>query len=276
MSVHPQIGVFAIGSRPHAPAYCFGTLVTDREQHREMRDSLLDGGFSEETCEFLAIDNTGQQQTDAYRGLNALLNAARAPFVILCHQDVRLLADGREVLDTRLAELTMTDPKWAVLGNAGGVAPGILALRITDPHGRDRHVGSLPAKVQSLDENFLIVRRDARIGFSIDLSGFHLYGADICLNAAVAGHSAYVIDFHIEHLSPGRKSLDFDMCEAAFRRKWSNALRPRWMQTTCTLLRLSPSAVNRKYPGMFERYVAAILRRLPRARGWNQNRRPQP
>ncbi len=267
-------GVFSIGTRPLSPSYSIGTLVTDRRQHAEMRASLLAGGFSEADCEFLVIDNSGVVQTDAYRGLNALLNAAAAPIVILCHQDIRLLQDGRADLDARLQDLNTHDPMWAVAGNAGGVAPGVLAMRITDPHSRDRTVGALPASVQSLDENLLIVRRDCRIGFSVDLSGYHFYGSDICLHAKNSGYSAYVIDFHLEHLSPGRKGADFALAEAAFRTKWSRAIAPRWLQTTCSLIRLSSGPVNWSKSGTisdrlartFERSVAKALRRMPRAR----------
>ena len=141
--------------------------------------------------------------------------------------------------ETMLADLRLSR------GNAGGVSPGSLALRITDPHGADQHVGQLPARVMSLDENFIVVRRDARVGFSVDLSGFHFYGADICLNADVMGHSAYVVDFHLLHLSAGTKNLAFDDMEARFRAKWSRALAPRWMQTTCSLLRLSGDTLGR-------------------------------
>lgn len=255
-----------------APRYSIGSLVTDPAQHAAMRQSFEQRGFTSADCEYLYVDNTGPQQTDAYRGLNALLNAARAPVVILCHQDVRLLQDGRAALDARLHALAQRDPHWALAGNAGGVAPGVLALRISDPHGKDVHVGELPERVAALDENFIIVRRDARIGFSNDLQGFHFYGADICLHAAQMGYSAYVIDFHLEHLSPGRKSDDFHKVEQAFQAKWSRALSPRWLQTTCSLLRLSGA------PGgtLINRYAAKpfskLARRLPGARGWS---RPQ-
>lgn len=258
------------GTGAGALRYSIGSLVTDIAQHDAMRQSFEAGGFTAAECEYLYVDNTGTQQTDAYRGLNALLNAASAPVVILCHQDVRLLADGRAELDARLAALAARDPNWALAGNAGGVAPGVLALRISDPHGKDVHVGQLPERVFALDENFIIVRRDARIGFSNDLAGFHFYGADICLHAAQMGYSAYVIDFHLEHLSPGCKSDDFYKSEQAFQEKWSRALSPRWLQTTCALLRLSGAPGG----GLINRYaakpLAKIVRRLPGARGWSQ------
>ena len=44
----------------------------------------------------------------------------------------------------------------------------------------------LPARVATLDELLLIVRRDAGLRFDPDL-GFHLYGADICLQASEQG-----------------------------------------------------------------------------------------
>jgi hypothetical protein len=252
------------------PRYAIATLVSDRTHYTQMLASFRAGGFADSDCEYLFIDNTGHNQTDAFRGLNALLNAARAPIVILCHQDVRLLADNRRALDARLADLARRDGHWAIAGNAGGVAPGRLALRITDPHGSNQRVGLFPERVVSVDENFILVRRDARLGFSHDLTGFHFYGADICLHAAHMGLNAYVIDFHLEHLSPGKKSQDFDIAEQAFRAKWSRALSPRWMQTTCALMRLSGGPVRNSIGRIVDAPLSRLARRLPGARGWKK------
>lgn len=250
------------------PRYTIGTLVTDRAQYAAMLQTFRARGFTDSVCEYLFVDNTGPLQTDAYRGLNALLNAAHAPVVILCHQDVRLLDDGRDALDARLAELKKRDPNWALAGNAGGVAAGQLALCISDPHGKNQRIGRFPERVMSLDENFLVVRRDARIGFSSDLTGFHFYGADICMHASQMGYSAYVIDFHLEHLSPGKKDMSFAAAEQAFRSKWSRALTPRWLQTTCSLVHLTGGPVRNSIGRVVDAPLARIAKRLPGARGW--------
>ena len=247
---------------PLQPRYTIATLVTKPADYAAMRASFALGGFDDTTCEFLHIDNSGAEQTDAFRGLNALLDAARAPHVILCHQDVRLLTDDIDTLGARLANLDAHDPTWAVAGNAGGVAPGRLALRISDPHGRNQSTGAFPARVMSLDENFLVVRRTARVGFSGDLSGFHFYGADICLQAEQNGRRAYVIDFHLEHLSPGKKDASFAAAERAFVAKWSRTVSPRWMQTTCTLVHLTNNPVRRIIGRLIDAPIAKITRRL--------------
>jgi hypothetical protein len=245
-----------------AVRYTLATLVTDHAQYAEMLASFRAGGFESEDCEYLFIDNSQTNKACAYRGLNAMLNSARGDLVILCHQDVRLLSDDRITLDTRLTDLDNRDPAWALAGNAGGIEPGRLAIRITDPHGANQHTATLPARVMSLDENFIVVRRDARIGFSRDLTGFHLYGADICLNAATAGYTAFVIDFHLAHLSGGTLSPSFYTALDAFRAKWAHALAPRWMQTTCALVHLSGSALGQFAGGIVERPYAALQRRL--------------
>lgn len=243
-------------------AFTIGTLVNDRAQYEQMRASFAEHGFAGSDCEYLYIDNTGPKQTSAYAGLNAILSAARGRHVILCHQDVRLITEGRADLDRRLDELTRRDATWALAGNAGGIAPGDLALRISDPHGPDQRRGHFPARVGALDENFIVVRRSARIGFSRDLDGFHFYGADICLAAATLGHTAYVIDFHLAHLSAGKTGQAFRNSEAQFRAKWSGALRPRWLQTTCALVRLSGSRLGAVSGRFAERPFASLLRRL--------------
>ncbi len=222
-------------------AFSVATLVRRPDGYAQMCASFTQAGFGEADCEFLLIDNTGPAQTDAFSGLNAALNQARGRFVILCHDDVRLTHDTRRDLEVRLDELTAHDRNWAVAGNAGGIRPGRLALRISDPHASDQDHGPFPARAQALDENFLVVKKAARIGFSRDLEGFHLYGADLCQMAHIAGHTAYVIDFHLTHLSGGKRDASFAAAQNAFQRKWRLALSPRWMQTTCTVLRLSGS-----------------------------------
>ncbi len=250
------------------PRYSVCTLVTNLEQYASMRASFAAHGFDGSNSEFLYLDNRGPDQTGAYRGLNALLHAARGRYVVLCHQDVELIGDGADELGRCLAELDNRDPHWALAGNAGGQGPGGLVMRISDPHGTDRRIGDLPARVKSLDENFIVVKRSARVGCSVDLDGYHFYGADLCLNADMAGHSAWVIDFHLKHLSGGRKCADFFVAEAAFRTKWSRALRPRWIQTTCALLRLSNFGPDRAAGRVAARPLAGLLRRLPGQRRW--------
>ena len=242
------------------PEYSIVTLVNDELQYLAMIASFRASGFVEPEVEFLAA----RSAPSASVGLNALLGMARGRFVVLCHQDVRLLDDGRDALDARLDELTLLDPDWALAGNAGGTTPGRLAMRITDPHGRDRRVGDLPERVASLDENFIVARAEAGLRFSRDLSGFHLYGADICLVADILGWSAWVIDFHIEHLSAGKKDRSFAEAEHRFREKWARALRPRWLQTTCTLLWLSGNPIAHAVGSLGQRPLRAMMRRLVR------------
>ena len=257
------------------PRYTICSIINDSAQVEALHRSLRNGGFDDSDCEYFYIDNTAGEQICAYSGLNAMLNEARGRYVILCHQDIRLLTDARSELDLRLAELDATDPDWALAGNAGGVAAGRLAVRITDPHGANQSVGRFPACVMSLDENFIIVRCEARIGFSNNLSGFHFYGADICLNAATAGWNAYVIDFHVAHLSGGKKDTSFDAAEAAFRAKWSDAFAPRWMQTTCALVHLAGNPLGQIAGRLAQTPFRKISRRLPGAAGWTTPKRNQ-
>ena len=248
---------------PRAKVYTIATLVTKPAQYAAMVASFRGGGFDGDDCEYLYLDNTGGNALSAYQGLDRLLDEAEGAHVILCHQDLVLLDDGRARLDARLAELERLAPNWALAGNAGGVAPGQLALRLTDPHQRDAKAGDLPAQVQSLDENFIVVRRAARVSFSRDLDGFHFYGTDLCLQADLAGWTAHVIDFHLEHLSGGAKTPDFYVCENRLRAKYARAFRSRWLQTTCALLSISASPMLNLLGGVTAKPFASISRRLP-------------
>lgn len=158
------------------PKFSICTLVTDELQYAEMLDSFVNFGFYPADCEYLYIDNTECNVFDAYASYQHFLNEAAGEILIRCHQDVELIADDRDRLEERLEELEAIDPNWAVCGNAGGVALGLFAIRISDPHGDNHSVGSFPSRVVASDENFLVVKRSANLAISRDLSGFHLYG----------------------------------------------------------------------------------------------------
>lgn len=214
--------------------YSVCTLVTRWDEYQAMLDSFHAKGFHEPACEFLYIDNSAGNQYDAYAGLNLFLGTARGRAIILCHQDIRLTHSGIDELNTIIADMDRDYPQWAVLGNAGGTHTGELRIRITDPHGTDTHRGPLPAQATALDENFLVVRRQANLALSGDVGGYHLYGADLCLVAAILGYSAHVVDFHLHHLSPGRTDASFATARQRLIGKYRTILWPRWITTTCT------------------------------------------
>ena len=186
--------------------YSICTFVTRRSQYSEMVESYVSHGFSYDDCEFLYIDNSETNRYEAYAGINKFLTTAKGLYIIICHQDVRLLQDDRKKLDSVIEELDRLDPNWGVCGNGGGVHPGRFALRVTDPHGDNQFTERLPIRVSGLDENFLIVRRDANLAVSRDLRGFHLYGAELCIVAHFQGFTSYVVDFHLHHLRADPRS----------------------------------------------------------------------
>jgi hypothetical protein len=210
------------------------TLVTNLEEYSEMIGTFRERGFGGADCEFLYLDNSRSNAFDAFAGYNLFLTRAAGDYLILCHQDILLLEQGRPALEEKLAELDSLDPAWALCGNAGWSADGIPAVRITDPYGANQTWGTFPAQVVSLDENFIVARRDANLALSHDLSGFHLYGADLCIVADMLGRSAYVIDFHLHHKSAGNTDSNFYAGRRAAIAKYRRAFRTRWIRTTCT------------------------------------------
>lgn len=228
------------------PRFSVCTLVTDKALYSQMMDSFMNAGFVESNTEFIHIDNTSRNVCDAYSGTRLLLGEAKGKYIILCHQDILLNHDNIDRLDECISELDAMDPHWALLGNAGGVDIGTLALRISDFHGRDTSTGNFPVKVQSLDENFILVRKDANIGVSVDMRGFHLHGLDLCISAAIRGYSAYVVDFHVTHFGGGTCDAEFHRCRRAMISKYESFFAGRFVRTTCTEMYLSGiSIVNR-------------------------------
>lgn len=223
--------------------YSFCSLVSNTSLYMRMLSSFEAAGFDDKACEFLFINNTSSNQGDGYTGLNRMIAHARGKYVVLCHQDL-LAIDSKEALDKRLAELKAIAPDWGVAGNAGGDANGVLQIRITDKFTCNNHPESTPVKVCSLDENFIILRSDALLGFSSDLKGFHLYGTDIVTQAMLRGRSTWVIDYHLEHLGSATVNQSFEQCLTAIHNKYRKSFRSRTLSTTSARVAIGKQSLS--------------------------------
>ncbi|MCW3088533.1 MAG: acyl esterase, partial [Sediminibacterium sp.] len=176
------------------------TLVTSWEEYALMKSSFIDCGFSG-NCEYLVADNTHQNASDAYQAIASFLATNRSRYLVIVHQDVRCIDHRRDLLSC-LAQLTALDATWALCGNAGAQGYHNDIIHIMN-NGKIVKSDNVPAKVNSLDENFLLINMNTSLAISADMSGFHLYGTDLAIIADFLGHSCYVIPFLVNHISLG-------------------------------------------------------------------------
>ncbi|GAL83820.1 hypothetical protein MYP_1048 [Sporocytophaga myxococcoides] len=229
----------------HPIKFTVGTLVTNKQEYQVMLDSFARAGFNGSNTEFLFCDNSSSNRFDAYSGYNEILSKARGQYIILCHQDIELNYDNISILEERICAVELLDKNWAVLGNAGGLHLKMVFERVTYP---DKEIirGPFPSKVNTLDENFLLINARSRISFSVDLKGYHFYGTDICLIAQAMGYSCWVIDFNLLHKSSGNMNEDFFEKRTAFIEKYAKAYRWRYLRTTCTTFYIASNVVVAK------------------------------
>jgi len=222
------------------------TLVTNLTEYMEMVNSFIDGGFTESICEYIYVDNTKGNSYDAYSGFNNCLHQAQGKYIIFCHQDVLLKHHNYQTLHLRIQQMDAIDPQWAILANAGSVNLKYKITHVTMGDGKEQLEQDLPLKIQSIDENFFLVKSSANLSFSSDLKGFHMYGTDLVFIANILGYTAWAIDFNLIHKSPGKVDQSFYFAKSAFIKKYSKAYKNRFIRTTITSLYVSGiSAFNK-------------------------------
>lgn len=212
----------------------FYTLVTKFDEYKEMVQSAEKSGFDKKNINFFYFDNKNSNDFDGYSGINYALKNSNAKYIIFCHQDILFNFDDYEQLHKCINELNIIDSKWAIAGNAGKTKSGEVKMKITDPHGPAQTIGPFPVQVISLDENFIIINNKYNLSCSHQLSGFHLYGLDICNNAIYLGLSCYVIDFHLTHKSRGNIDESFYKSRKSFIDMQQCRLHQKFYSTTCT------------------------------------------
>lgn len=234
MTDHLSISKSLTGQETNLFDFSICTLVTRKEEYNEMLASYIDKGFTTDCCEYLHIDNSEKCMFDAYQGLNFFLQKAQGKYIILCHQDILIHDNNKDDLQKIICEIEVKDPNWAVLANAGGVNLKWIATHITQKSGKVIKEQHLPLKVITIDENFIVVKKIANLALSNDLSGFHMYGTDLCLIADILGFNSYVIGFNLIHKSNGNVDKSFYDSKQNLIQKYRKAFRNRYISTTIT------------------------------------------
>jgi hypothetical protein len=164
--------------------------------------------------------------------LNFGLEKAESEWVVCVHQDVYLPKDWDKCLARQLRE---AERRFGQIGVAGVYGVGevessrlpLVATRVwwvVDRQRVLREGPKPPARVATLDELLLVVRRDTTMRFDPEL-GFHLYGADICMQAHERRLAVVALEALCHHnsASVGLPDAFFPSAEV-FARKWRQRL----------------------------------------------------
>ena len=191
------------------------TFVSDDSSYDEMLASFESAGFSSDIAMFNRLTSRGRPgEPEPYSTITELIESVQEPYFILCHQDVRI--DPGNGVDDLTAQLALLSANGSALGGGrqrGRVAPVENGSAHHRPSWR-QHPGSAASTCPDSRREFPRPSNRYGIGLLPGLHGFHLYGTDACMNARVLGFSAYVIDFHVHHLSAGKMDVDYETCRA--------------------------------------------------------------
>ena len=237
-----------------------------------LRSSLLSSPDLSEGIE-ISVQREVPSAAIAY---NRGIEATRAEIMVFVHQDVYLPAGWIRKLERTVRQLQAKDLSWGALGLFGterdGTGRGYLYST-----GLRRVLGSEftgAHRVETLDEVMLILRRASALRFDEQLPGFHLYGADICLQAEARGMKNYAISNFAIHNTNGVKLLPpaYWNIYRQMRRKWWSRLpactpcmpitrsrAPAWRYGIGQRLRL---ALGRHQPGSRVADPASLCRQL--------------
>jgi hypothetical protein len=185
--------------------------------------------------EYLLIDNS-KIRTDCYNAIREFLKNDKSDLIIISHDDITFKGLNYNKLLNNINDIIKYDNDAILFGVAGCNRDQKGVGHFCD--GNIEHFWGFPdrGKVTSLDEVFLIVRKNQGLNVSDSLSGFHFYGTDLCINAEKLGKSSYAIDFPITHASEGKIDSTFFKARDEFENHLKNNQNKGIVRTTCTYL----------------------------------------
>jgi len=168
-----------------------------------------------------------EKYPSAARAYNDVLRRSRNDLVVLAHQDIYFPESWLSALERAVSYLENNDPNWGVIGCYGVGANKARYGRVYSAGlGIIGKAIEHPARVQTLDEIVLVLRKSSGLSFDDTLPGFHFYGADICLRAAPRGMNNYAIPAFCVHNTQLNPTLpeEFYHCYRHFKTVWRQHL----------------------------------------------------
>lgn len=150
--------------------------------------------------------------------LNTGLELASNNIVMCCHQDIYFKDNWYTILKHHIDTLNKDKQKWGVLGFAGAVFEGSLVGTHSGLSMNNIDI----IKVQTLDGSILILQKKNNLKFDENLKFFHMYDADICLQALEKGLMNYCINVPINHISNRTTGGGFSESVEYIRKKWKS------------------------------------------------------
>jgi len=165
---------------------------------------------------------------NAAKSLNYGIEKSKTEWIVCVHQDVVFPLNWIDRISSCLSSVSK---QTAVIGLVGLGYNGSYFGHILDAHGHSKW-GPMPAKVISIDEHLIILRKSSNLRFDESLPGFHCYGTDICLTAISGGFDAIVVDAPVVHLSGGNINDDsFRIASEWLLKKWGEKV--KYVLPTC-------------------------------------------
>jgi Glycosyltransferase like family len=190
---------------------------------------------------------------------NSGLAEATNDLVAFIHQDVYLPAGWVQAVLESVRALDAKHAPWGVLGCFGvqeSTHNGVGEIYSTGWGLQGERI-SQPARVETLDEIVLIIRKSRGLRFDAELPNFHMYGVDVCLAARRRGMECYALPAFCVHNTNQLLQLPREF-EAGYRyvkRKWCHYLP---IHTSCTVIDRFDRDLRRR---KLEAIVNRVLRR---------------
>lgn len=186
-------------------------------------------------CELIGIDNSNNRFDSAAMALNWGCERAKQGVIIITHQDI--LVDDSFVNKLKACLIRLNNN--AILGAGGinkeGIYTNILHSEkkvYAGPYRVDK-----PIPVDTLDECFFLFSKSCWESYPFNeniCDGWHLYAAEMCLNARKNGNEVYVVDLPLYHYSPGRVDTAYLTTFYKLCKEYENDFRTiRTMNFTC-------------------------------------------
>jgi hypothetical protein len=208
------------------PKFSVITCISDPEIYQNCLLDSIDKQRGPHSIEIIPVLNESNLYT-ASLALNLGIDASRSDWLVMAHQDVRLLDDWFTRAEKHISQLE----NWAILGCAGisldyerqdigGWGGSIRADTIAvgsvwggDNTDQKPYWDGLkqPTKVHCIDECLFIYNKQAGLRFDTHFNGFHFYGVDLCLQARVTQRGVYAAHLPLIHYGKYSASMVSDL-----------------------------------------------------------------